>query len=394
MHNTVKYWVILVIIASVVLSAVYVFSLPERVPSKVNLMMSYWYNYIQQVYKPEPIRPSEISSYPPEHLIEGVPWISYNKPYCASTCLQMIAYYYGIRKPIGYFNLIMSFTCGATLIYTNNNTFFLPYSDPLSGLASAGQYLGLKYRMLVTDNKKLFLDALRYLISRDIPVIVPVNASRLYNKSGFLPHFVLVVGYSNDVLYIYEPVATGNRARFSKHGIPIDADTLARAVEDSVEGMSYPVDWKYVLIYYTPGGKIAKSLKDAIRNCAYLQIGVHYGPDRQGIYLGAKAIEKLADLVKRGQIDRETVIIGLSMAVITRYDNAMFLRSQFPDNPYLIKAAKLLYNLSKLYEKALNLLEKSYSEETREIVAKILQEAAKYEKEVGYLMLHTVKEPS
>jgi len=203
----------------------------------------------------------------------------------------MIANYYNISKPIEYFNLIMGFTCGATLIRLGNEVFFLPFSDPFSGLANASQYLGLKYRMLVTDNKKLFLDALRYLISRDIPVIVPVNATCLYNKRGFIPHAELIVGYRDNIVYIYDPAITSNKTRFSNYGIPVTADTLAKAVKDMVRGMGYPVDWKYILIYYTPEGKVTRSLKGAIRNCGYLQIGTHFGTDKHGIYLGAEAIK-------------------------------------------------------------------------------------------------------
>jgi len=47
-----RYWAVLIALV-LVAPAVYVLSLPERVPSKVNLMMSYWYVYIEKTYKPE-----------------------------------------------------------------------------------------------------------------------------------------------------------------------------------------------------------------------------------------------------------------------------------------------------------------------------------------------------
>ncbi|MEM2622642.1 MAG: hypothetical protein QXI35_07265 [Candidatus Nezhaarchaeales archaeon] len=367
-------------------SATYVLNLPQPELDGTSLAVSYWHKYIMESYRPEPISPAEIGEHPSEHFIKDVPWISYRRSYCASTCLQMIAYKYGVAESIGYFNFITCFTYGAYLGTMGGMLFFIPGSDPIAGLARASEYLGFKYRMLVTADKDLFLKAVRYLIHRDLPVILPVNASRLYGGGLFSPHFVLAVGYSGDEVYVYEPVMDVEGIRYGERGIPIDAETLARAVMEMIGGMGYPVAWSYALIYYAPKGEIGKDLREALRDCAELQVGMKFGGATFAVFMGAQAFEALAKAIEDGKISLEMANVGLHMAIASRRDNAAFLKSAFLGEPKVLEAASMLEKAASIYEEAIETLKMGYTIEVRGKVAEKLREAASYEREAGRLL--------
>ncbi|MEM3967125.1 MAG: hypothetical protein QXK04_05070 [Ignisphaera sp.] len=366
-------------------SVIYVLSLPQPELNGTNLAVSYWHQYVMENYRPEPINPAEVDWHPPEHFIRNVPWISYRKSYCASTCLQMIAYMYGVIEHIGYFNFITCFTYGAYLGRVGGTLFFIPGSDPIAGLARSSKYLGFRYRMLVTADKDLFLKAVRYLIYKDLPVILPVNASRLYG-GFFSPHFVLAVGYRGDEIYIYEPVMDIEGIRYEERGIPIRAETLAKAVMEMIRGMGYPVAWSYALIYYTPKGEMEKDFREALKVCAELQIGMKFGGATSAVFTGAQALEALAKAIEDGKISPEMVNVGLNMAIVYRRDNANFLRSAFPGVPKILEAASMLEKAASIYEEVIEILKMGYTMEIRGRVAGKLREAANYEREVGRLL--------
>jgi len=367
-------------------SVIYVLNLPQPELDGTNLAISYWRQYIMENYRPELINPAEVDKYPSEHFIKNVPWISYRKSYCASTCLQMIAYKYGVIEPIGYFNFITCFTYGAYLGRVGGTLFFIPGSDPITGLARSSEYLGFRYRMLVTADKDLFLRAVRYLIYKDLPVILPVNASRLYGGGLFSPHFVLAVGYSGNEIYIYEPVMDVEGIRYGERGIPIGAETLARAVMEMIRGMGYPVAWSYALIYYAPKGEMGKDFREALRDCAELQIGMRFGGGTFAVFIGAQAFEALAKAIEDGKISPEIADVGLNMAIVSRRDNANFLRSAFPGVSKILEATSMLEKAASIYEEAIETLKMGYTIEIRDKVAGKLREAASYEREVGRLL--------
>lgn len=368
------------------ISTIYVLNLPQSELNETNLAISYWYQYIMENYRPELINPVEIDKHPLEHFIKNVPWISYRKSYCASTCLQMIAYKYGIIESIDYFNFITCFTYGAYLGRMGGMLFFIPNSDPFTGLAKASEYLGFKYRMLVTADKDLFLKTVRYLIYKDLPVILPVNASRLYGGDFFSPHFVLAIGYSNNEIYIYEPVMNIEDIRYGERGIPIEAETLARAVMEMIRGMGYPVAWNYALIYYTPKGEMGKDFREVLRNCGELQIGMKFGGTSFAVFIGSQAFEALAKAIEDGKISPDMVKIGLHMAIVSRRDNANFLRSTFLRESKILEAASMLEKAANIYEEVIEALKMGYTMEIRSKIAGKLYEAVSYEREAGRLL--------
>lgn len=384
----------LVLVALALLaSAIYVLSLPQPELGSTSLALSYWHRYIVEHYRPEPISPVEVVEYPPEYFINDVPWISYRKPYCASTCLQMIAYRYGIREPIGFFNLITGFTYGAYLGRVGGAVFFIPGSDPLAGLARASEYLGLRHRMLVTADESLFLRAARYLISKGLPVILPVNASRLYGLGGFSPHFVLAIGYSGDEIYIYEPVMEDG-IRYGERGIRVKAGVLSKAVMEMIRGMGYPVDWSYALIHYAPKGG-GRDCREALRECARLQVGMEFGGaalfSAYTVYTGSYAFEALAKLIEDGGISSEAVNTGLWMAATSRSDDAAFLKLTFKEDLNVLEAADRLERAASIYEEVTQILKAGYTREIRSVAAGRLREAASYEREAGYLLAPPTK---
>jgi len=125
----------------------YVVSFPVVHYSRASYSMYFVYKHIEKAYKAKWVDEAPIGNLPAKAHIKNIKWISYKVPYCASTCLQMIAYKYDIKGNIGYFNLIMGFTYGAFLASTSeqNKYWFIPFGDPISGLRNASQILGLKY---------------------------------------------------------------------------------------------------------------------------------------------------------------------------------------------------------------------------------------------------------
>ena len=376
----------MVIVLVIVLAMVgYVLHLPEVRFEKVNLLLKYQYDYMAEYYKPRWLSRSDIDGYFSSHFVTGVPWISYNKSYCAATCLQMIAYKYGVRKPIEYFNFIMGFTYGAYLGVFDSEVIFIPGGDPFMGYVNASRILGFEYHLLVTNDRELFIDACRYFVSKDIPVILPVNASRLYHAGYFSPHFELLVGY-DDKFYFYEPVQSNCVFEFGERGYGFPIDLVVKAVEDMSAGFSQP--WRYALIYFTKTREPVEDLKLALVTNGRLQVGWNITWGGQAMYLGSYAFKVLAEYVEKGRVDVESIIWSINLALVSRHDNAEFLRRQFPDNSLVLEAADCLDEAGKLYGKIIDISMDGITPEDRAEIARLLSEAAEYEKEAGLLMIN------
>lgn len=372
--------VIMVVVVSIALMAGYVLHLPEVTPERTSIWLKVYYDFINEFYRPQWLSRSDIPSYPQSAHITGIPWISHSEPFCASTCLQMISYRYGINKSIGYFNFIMGFTYGAWLLEADS-VYFIPGSDPFIGYINASKVLGFKYHLLVTNDKDLFLDACCYYVSQGNPIVLPVDASTLYGSEGFSPHFELMVGYNADYFYIYEPVEAKSRFSYGELGKAFPKDVVAKAVSIFSKDLGLP--WKYALIYFTKSGEPREELKEVLVWVGHLQIGAVY----YGSAIGSKAIERLANLTSAGKIDMETYNWSMGMAYVSRLSNSIFLRSYFHNNSLVLKASHELEEAAMLYHQILELTQGGLTLSEKTQVVDLLLQAAQHEAKAGELLI-------
>lgn len=369
----------------------YVLSLPETRYVEGNYALNTIYQYFEKAYKVRWVDNAPNEELSDKAFVKNIPWIAYNVSYCASTCLQMIAYKYGIHENVAFFNFIMGFTYGAFLYHGGPNSYwFVPGGDPVTGFINASKVLGFKYNFLVTNDKEVFVHLCKHLIYKDMPVILPVNASRLYAGNYFAPHFELLVGYDSSSFYIYEPVMSESIFKYNYTGIKISIDAIVRANEDYSKGFMFP--WKYGLIYFVKEGKPSMNLVDVLISNGELNIGFNISYGRYNILTGSKAIKGLIDIIRGGNILTEELSWSFLYANISRYDNAMFLKNAFSDNPTVIKASQKLLKASNLYGVALRILMNGLNKEKIDKLAEILNKISILEEEAGKLMIKTGKE--
>ncbi len=366
----------------------YILTLPETTLEKTSLWLKFSHDYMVREYQPEWLTRADVGPYPPSAHVEGVPWISYSKAYCATTCLQMVAYKYGIKEPIGLFNLISCFTYGAVLIEfgEGGECFFIPGGDPQAGFRVAAKPLGFEYHMLVTNDEELFLDACRFLVSQGKPVILPVNGARLYGHEGFMPHYELLVGYEGETFYLYEPVEAKPRFAYGERGLNFPSSLVAQAVRELSENFYHP--WRYALIYLDRvGSPSLEDLSEVFIRVGEAQVGFTF----HMVYTGAKAVEALADRVAEGKISLEVLELGLKMASASRADNARFLKTRFDSNEHVRLAASELEEAAKLYAEGLRLVGGGLTPAEKVRLVELLREAAGREAEAGRLLMHAGK---
>jgi len=362
----------------------YVLHLPEAKFERVNLRLKFQYDYVVEAYKPKWLSSGDVGSYPSSHFIVDVPWISSNKSYCAAICLQMVAYKYGIKEPIEYFNFIMGFTYGAYLGTFNKRVYMIPGGDPFVGYINASKILNFKYNLLVTSDRRLFVDACRYFVSKNIPVILPVNMSRLYNLSFFAPHFELLIGYEGDEFYLYEPVQSRCIFEFGKRGYGFPADLVVKAVEEM--SAAYKLPWKYSLIYLVKIGEPSKDLRRILAVNGNLQVGRNFTLDSSGMYFGSYAFKVLADYISKGKVGINEIIWSIMLAYTSRTDNAKFLRERFSDDKSVLEAAGYLAKAANVYGRIIELASDGVSPEDEKEIISLLKEASVYERRAGILM--------
>ncbi|MCD6537505.1 hypothetical protein J7L18_02695 [Candidatus Bathyarchaeota archaeon] len=365
----------------------YVLYLPEVRFEKVNLRLKFQYDYVVKAYKPKWLSSGDVGSYPSSHFIDDVPWISSNKSYCAAICLQMVAYKYGIKEPIEYFNFIMGFTYGAYLGTFNNRVYMIPGGDPFVGYVNASKILNFKYNLLVTSDKRLFVYACRYFVSKDIPVILPVNMSRLYNLSFFAPHFELLIGYDGDEFYLYEPVQSRCIFEFGKRGYMFQVDLVVKAVEDM--SAAYNLPWKYFLIYFVKIGEPSKDLREILAVNGKLQVGRNFTLNSSSMYFGSYALKVLADYISEGKMGINDMIWSIMLAYTSRIDNAKFLKERFSSDKLVLEAVDYLTKAANVYGRIIKLAGDGVSSEDEKKIVSLLKEASVYERRAGILMIET-----
>ncbi|GEM_PF-2458687 len=361
-------------------AAYYVLSFPSVPSARVDIGMSYRLQYFLNAYGVKEL-PQANWVLPDSARVEGVPAISYTKQYCATTCLQMIASYYGQNLSIHSLNLITGFTYGAVLFRHGDKVFFIPYSDPFAGLKNASEYLGLRYRFVVTNNSDAFIEAIKHFIVEGVPVIVPVNAARLYSFSGFVPHFELVVGYDGDSFIIHEPVTPSPSM---PKVVRFDSGVIAKANEDLMK--AFGMLWKHGAAVYEPGGARSRSLMDALRNDGNLLRGFSFKGANYTIATGSYALEELAAAVEKGLINKDYLLAVMEMARVNRADDAAFIAEEFPCCLKVSAAAQLLENASRIYGEVVEIVRAAQAGwESR--AASLIRSAARIERVAGMALV-------
>lgn len=357
---------IIVIAVSAVMAGVFTLALPKYFQQK----------YFREAYKPQEIETQAIGSFPSEYQIKDMPWISYEKAYCQSTTLQMIAYKHGLKPSLGYLNFLMGFTYGA--FYPGDQIGFLPYNDPIPGSRLAAPYLGLKMKYLTTNDPDSFLNALRFYLSREYPVGIQLNAAMLWDEEGFFPHSELLVGYDESGFYYFETVKE-DRFIEEAEGLKVANQLLIEAVSDLNEKFARP--GKFALTIFEKGEKKEDLSEVWTRNGEAL-VGSKQGP----VAGGAVAIKEFASRLKEeGEIKNLWALEAMSY---TRLDNAVFLEQYFADDKEIKDAAQLLRKADEYYDQALEIAEGDIkSKEKANQVAELLIMGASLEEAAGKIFI-------
>ncbi len=342
--------------------------------------------YYQETYLPQELTAASLGAYPAAHHLQDVPWIATRETYCQSNSLAMIAAQHGMEVTSSQSGFLMGFTYGATEI--PGVVGLNPFTDPEAGFVVAAPYLGLERRYYTTDDQALYLSALRYYLSRGYAVRVALDVAVLYDLEDQLPHSDLLVGYDEAGFYYYETVCLPGFPCEPRHSPPgekglwVSDQKLIDAVLSQAKQFAYP--WRYSLMIFETG-PLQDDLKPIwTRNGQLLNGGAPYGP-RQGV----DAIEKLAAaLEERGtRVDTAEVRWGLEAAVFSRRDNAVYLRTAFPQQTDIEHAADLFDQAAEAYHQALALLEDGIAEQAEAGQIAIWLEAADAEREVGEIFM-------
>jgi len=332
--------------------------------------------YFHEAYKPQELETQAIGSSPSEYQIKGIPWISYEKSYCQSTALQMIAYKHGLKPSLGYLNFLTGFTYGA--FYPGDPIGFLPYNDPIPGCRLAVPYLGLEMKYLITDDSDSFLNALRFYLSREYPVGIQLNAAMLWDEEGFFPHSELLEGYDESGFYYFETVKE-DRFTEEAEGLKVTDQLLIEAVAEVNKELARPR--KFALTIFEKGERKEDLSEIWTRNGEAL-VGSKQGP----VAGGAVAIKEFASKLKgEGEIKNLWALEALSY---TRLDNAVFLEQYFADDKEIKEAAQLLRKADEYYDQALEIAEGDIkSKEKANQVAELLIMGASLEEEAGKIFI-------
>lgn len=350
------------------------------------LMSHFVRQYYQAEYAPITLSAGDVGAYPAEHRLADVPWIAADVAVCQSTSLQMIAARHGVVRPRGHFDFLMAFTYGFSEI-PGMAGFFPAGTDPEVGLRDAAPHLGLARRYYVTDDRALYVRALRSFLAQGYPVRVALDMGALYGSAEFIGHSDVLVGYDAGGFYYYEtvcippaPCAPGERAP-GDSGLYAPDARLLQAVESQARRFSYP--WRYPLTVFAAGPQTA-DLRPVWQRLAQATLGGNpYGPAT-----GAAVLEKTAAEVERrgARYDVAPIRTALATAVRFRRDNARYLREQFPGEADLARAADLFEQAAERYQAARDAVADSVGDpaEARQ-VAGWLREAAAAEREAGQI---------
>lgn len=348
--------------------------------------MARW--YYRFGYQPTPLDVNAVGTFPPEHHLNSVPWISTWVGLCQSTALQMIAAHHGIDRPRRYFDFLMGFTYGASL-RPDVGWWNTIGTDPETGLMTAAPFLGLARRYYTTGDPRLYLDALRARLAEGYPVRIPLDMGALYGQPDPLPHNEVLVGYDGQGFYYYEPTCRPPAPCQPAHlppgepGLFVTGDRLLQAVASHSTLFAYP--WRYPFVLFVPATR-AQDLAPVWKQNGQALVG----GQRWGQCWGALAIELQAAEVERcGQhFDPGQIELGLEVGVATRPDNALYLREAFPEQPELLEAAGLFDQAAQCYQAALEASSQGIVDQaTATAIARWLCQAAAAERGAGQIFL-------
>jgi hypothetical protein len=343
--------------------------------------------YYRNMYQPASLDPARLVGFPPQHHIEGVPWISVRDALCQSTALQMIAAHHGIEKPRRHFDFLMGFTYGAS--YREDFGFLAVGADPEMGLLTAAPYLGLARRYYFTDDAALYLRALRSYLARGYPIRVPLDMGALYGQAEPLPHNEVLVGYDAGGFRYYEPVSRPpapsqpGRRPPGDPGLYMGDARLLQAVASESAIFGYP--WRYPFVIFEPGPR-----RDDLRPVWRQNGQALLGGNRWGQRWGAAAIEYQAAEIERANelFDFSHVELGLGVGAVTRPDNAAYLRETFGGRSDLQQAASYFDQAAGCYQAALDAIAGNViGRAVATTVAVWLRQAAAAERAAGRLFL-------
>ena len=334
--------------------------------------------YYKKFYGAEEINPADLKDCPVSFRIKGMTRMSYDKQYFQPAALQMVAAKHGIRQDIGYFNFLMGFTYG--VFYRSDMPAPMFTNDPILGFKYAAPYLGLKMRFFTTDDRDVFIKAVKFHVSRNHPVIIELDAGALRGETVFLVHPEVIAGYSERG---FEYLETDSKSRpgTGTGVLTTSSDSIVAAVLSQSKAFMSPR--RFSIIIFEPAGEKKTDLREVFKQNGESLIGKKYGVVSV-MGTGSFALQQFsAALKKKGGAG------GLSLiepAPYTRADNASFLLEYFPGDEDIKKAAADLKEAGLKHGKVLKLL-KAADKAKAEEASGLVSEAAAHEKSAGEIFL-------
>jgi hypothetical protein len=324
-------WVLVVGSLGVALIAGYLSAMRSRVQA-----------YYQAEYQPAQLLASEVTDAPASFRLSDVPPYTEPLPLAASVTLRMLAAQQGRAGPRSTIDFWTGLTWGATPI--PQRTGFFPGQDAEPGLRRGATALGFTLRYLTTDDRELFVRALKYFLSKGRAVRVAIDRAMLLEESGLMPHAVVLIGYDGSQLEYYEPwcdVPT-HCALDEPAGSPgrkVTVERLALACESLALAYQYP--WKYQLTVLEPSSAQPPPLEQALQANARALVGRAGG---DGPSTGAPLVESVAQAIDTHGEDvvSPELLRGVKTAALVRGDDAEALVHLFPGRAELATAAEAL----------------------------------------------------
>ncbi|NNU76756.1 hypothetical protein [Clostridium estertheticum] len=332
----------------------------------------YQQKYYHQAYNPKSIKTGEILKYPEKYNIDGFVSVSSQKQYQEAAALKMINDKINTNQNISInnINFLMGYTYGASFNKLNKN--FVPFLEPISCVKISAPFLGLNMDYRTSNSPKLFIDAVKYYISKGYPVLAQVDMATLLGRRGFYSISELIVGYNKKGFYYYETLGINNEKK--KY---ISNKQLIAATNKLNTKFKKP--WKYGFCIFKASEE-KKEIKNAIKINGKNLIGET--SDRTSS--GAQAIAAFAEHIKETKtFDSGWVIEALEYS---RRDNAEFFEEFFKDNFDLSKVANLFRVVSDNYNKALKIIKVAMNDENIEKVSDLLFENSQIEEQIGKLL--------
>jgi hypothetical protein len=308
---------------------------------------------------------------PETYMIKDVKHFFYKESYCESTAFQMVLYKNGYKPTIKQINFLMGFTYGA--FYPGSQYGFIPYNDPVMGTKVAASHFKLKQKYYITNSDKLFINTLKYYLSRDYPICIQLNEALLIDKQGVFPHCELFVGYDKKGFYYYQ---TSNK--YNKHEKPlfIDYYKLLKAVKQLNEFFSR--NWKYAFYIFEKDNSEVEP--NYLQRNGYLLKGFK----QKNLATGFLAIKEFAkDIENQEKIQNPWAFEAL---FYTRLHNAEYIAETF-DIQSVKNTSEIFMEASNCYKQAFNIY-KEQNENNLTKIIKLLNKGADLENNIANIFIN------